>query len=1017
MRETPRVLRVLGMTSLLTPAPLAPRRARALLTAIAVGTSLILLGACGGGGDGATAPPGGNPTPNPTPTPTPANLVIQAGDAQQGDPTAPLAIVPRVLVSDASGKPVPSVTVTFRVDSGGGIVANATATTASDGTASAGAWQLGPTEGRNVLTATVGSLPSVKFAATAVVTASTLTQQSIGTGGGTITVTRGVLNGAKIVIPNAALPAGNWTLEQKPVSAWPARPSVTPVGAILHIGSTNTDLATTPIQLSLPLPASPAGTKPFVIMRDAATGAMQVLQTVSSDNGAIVAATTHFDPAYLATASASAIAAAVQSVRLPSARASIAGLSSARGVSARFTNLFATQTVGSYNVDVVVANIPVSQLDGDVDTGFRPGVDDWDLPMIPVSFSTFLEAERDPHLDLGATKSQMIYYAVLKGQKGALNRRFRNIRDIPASNRLGYRWASISGAFSTHHLDYFASIRTIRTSMRAGQVDQAFYDVLKANLIVTGLPQFMVAGYANTWLPLTAFRVQSGRIEVANPYVSGATSTITFGNGAFQAGPMVMDFNGTTAAPEWVGATSIAQFEKIPYHVAEFLQVEDKSRDLFWPAAVLNARGGVVDDTSLVLVDDTTRFWYTCQECRVSTPSTLNSRGIEPFVGYVVDANGAVVSQFNGLTNIGALAQQTTATESKIGFVKFASPDARNVSWLDFEWKKVYKWLLKWPANLSAQTGVPTTLTIAVEGATTPAHTFRWTLGAGGNSRVLNSTGPSLDVTFSSTGEIPVMVEMIRTGDGQVIARSRSIVNAVARSWGGWRFTSFAVSISDNSRGRPHNGVASNTEWEYFQQFVAPSSLAARQFIERVVADSVDFFGIASGAKTGALIYLNKDTVSMSPAGDRRYNASKGLFWVTSPTIPTAQLVMAYGLDNLTKSLASPTQATREFGTAVANNAVKTAWRYQYDGPDDPLTSASSTVSGSAWANVLQTDGPSGSVTTEPRRRTSAQVTFNGETATGTIRIQYRLWPSAALTEELELPWTMTATFTATRIR
>lgn len=93
---------------------------------------------------------------------------VPAGDNQTAQVNTALPVAPTVIVTDAAGNTVPGVVVTFTVASGGGRVANATATTGADGRASSGTWTLGPTTGANTLTATAAGVPAgVTFTATA----------------------------------------------------------------------------------------------------------------------------------------------------------------------------------------------------------------------------------------------------------------------------------------------------------------------------------------------------------------------------------------------------------------------------------------------------------------------------------------------------------------------------------------------------------------------------------------------------------------------------------------------------------------------------------------------------------------------------------------------------------------------------------------------------------------------------------------------------------------------------------
>ncbi|HST57757.1 MAG TPA: pre-peptidase C-terminal domain-containing protein [Longimicrobium sp.] len=96
--------------------------------------------------------------------PVPTSIVAVSATAQTGVPGAAVAQVPTVLVTRA-GQPLAWVTVTFTVTAGNGTLGQTSVVTGAAGTASPGSWTLGA--GMNTVTATVPSLPSVTFTATA----------------------------------------------------------------------------------------------------------------------------------------------------------------------------------------------------------------------------------------------------------------------------------------------------------------------------------------------------------------------------------------------------------------------------------------------------------------------------------------------------------------------------------------------------------------------------------------------------------------------------------------------------------------------------------------------------------------------------------------------------------------------------------------------------------------------------------------------------------------------------------
>jgi len=112
-------------------------------------------------------------------TPTATQLIKYSGDSQSATVGTAVSTLPSVIVKDASNNPVSGVSVTFTVTTGGGTVSGGSATTGTNGIATAGGWTLGSTAGTNVLTATSGSLTPVTFIATGTTATSAPTISSI----------------------------------------------------------------------------------------------------------------------------------------------------------------------------------------------------------------------------------------------------------------------------------------------------------------------------------------------------------------------------------------------------------------------------------------------------------------------------------------------------------------------------------------------------------------------------------------------------------------------------------------------------------------------------------------------------------------------------------------------------------------------------------------------------------------------------------------------------------------------
>jgi adhesin/invasin len=97
----------------------------------------------------------------------PATMEKAAGDNQTAQVNRPVAIPPSVRVLDAAGNGVAGVSVSFTIGTGGGAVVIGNVVTATDGSATVGAWILGSTPGANTLIATATGVGMVTFNATA----------------------------------------------------------------------------------------------------------------------------------------------------------------------------------------------------------------------------------------------------------------------------------------------------------------------------------------------------------------------------------------------------------------------------------------------------------------------------------------------------------------------------------------------------------------------------------------------------------------------------------------------------------------------------------------------------------------------------------------------------------------------------------------------------------------------------------------------------------------------------------
>jgi hypothetical protein len=129
-----------------------------------------------------------------------AQLVISAGNNQNGTSGAAVPVAPAVIVRDANGNLKSGVVVTFTPGVGGGSVTGATPASNAAGVAAVGSWTLGPNPGTNTLIASTPGAPSVTFTAnSANAKCSVKTNHAFGT------TTQGALENDDCPFPGALL--------------------------------------------------------------------------------------------------------------------------------------------------------------------------------------------------------------------------------------------------------------------------------------------------------------------------------------------------------------------------------------------------------------------------------------------------------------------------------------------------------------------------------------------------------------------------------------------------------------------------------------------------------------------------------------------------------------------------------------------------------------------------------------------------------------------------------------------
>lgn len=716
---------------------------------------------------------GSSPPTTPLPSSTPASVTASAGDGQQALPATPVPVNPAVIVKDASGSPVSGAVVTFAVDSGGGTVTGASVTTGSNGVAAVGGWTLGPAEGRNVLRVTVGALAPVRIVATATAAATvTYPAMSVGAGGGSVSINDpGPLHGFSLSLPGGAFPVPtDWTVSYGSNGALPAIEGVNPISPLLTISSSTGSYAKSPMTLTLPVKV-PAGMIPMVVMRDPASGTMEVLFTHRINDSVVAATTAHLNAAHMMDT-----VAAAASIRRPSLR-------------------------NGFGVQVFVTALSPEQLAASYDTHFRPGIDDWD-------FESMGTMQAPDGICTGISATAIFYYFFHRKQSGPLFGSFQFAKGFPETSIRGIRWASL--VQSRVEADDFGPLNDfIKQIASGGNRDQDMYNVLKANMMITGQPQLIalsVAGPANAQVSdhsAIAWKTVGNTIYIADASFPGNLQTsITFSGSRFSPFVAPSHLGDAPVTYDEISTIGLTQEFDLNLLTADWSQVVDKTinADNF-PAYPLHTNYGLARDT--IWTDDTLTVWSECAGCQPALTSPLLPNANGSVVGFkeqhysgttklwtavssdpTAYALGSVIDMTKSAVNsTGAFYARGETQIAPHGLLTEPGTGAltTNFVWLDWHLLFVIKLGVKITPVAPAQlVATPLDLTASISSGTPPDHiTYQWDFGDG-TAKVSKDDDPAVAHTYASIGTFTAKVVLLMADTKQPIATATTSVSIVA---------------------------------------------------------------------------------------------------------------------------------------------------------------------------------------------------------------------------------------------
>lgn len=358
---------------------------------------------------------------------------------------------------------------------------------------------------------------------------------SVGGEGGVITVRSGSLNGMTITIPPGALStARTFSISTAEVKRHTFGVDFNPLTPMIRIDNGG-GYADSVMTLKIPLTV-PAGHFAMGFYYDEETGEIEGIPVVAINDNEIILAARHFSGKHLSDGRKGGI-----------------------------------QSSKTY-VDVIVASMESAKLFGVQESGFRPGVDDWEF----VNGGSYIAT-------IGHCTGQSItaiwYYSVRKlGMKEpALNGRFDKIPGgLWQEDRDGYRFASVVWADQNTGrrdgwMDKFNSIGTKRFSH-----DSLHYLAFAYAIHLTQKPQLTEVWNANSGHAMIVYRANNRVLSIADPnFPNSSSHFITLGaNGSFVPYESKLNANEPTELfPDitYVGKSALFSFEGITTRYSEMI--------------------------------------------------------------------------------------------------------------------------------------------------------------------------------------------------------------------------------------------------------------------------------------------------------------------------------------------------------------------------------------------------------------------------------------------------------------
>jgi len=407
--------------------------------------------------------------------------------------------------------------------------------------------------------------------------------EQVGSSGKLLNIQGGLINGMSIEIPNGAYPSGkDFVISVAEIKSHTFGPDFNPITPMIRINNGG-GYADSILTVTIPC-IVPPGHFAMGFYYNEETGELEGIPVLAITDGFVVLATRHFSGKHLNEGTG---------------------------------GLIAREKIWA---DIIVSSMEIKKLfDETQESGFRPGIDDWEYP----NQGSYIEPEG--HC-AGQSLTAMWYYHVRKlGLKeNPLNDRFSTLPNpIWQENVQGYRFSSlIQKAMNWDNAD---STFNVFHATNSGNIarDSLHFLGFAYSIRLTKKPQFVYIGSPTGAHAMIIYRTNLNLLSVADPNFPGQYSRfISLSNGAFL--PYESKANALAASQfypkiKYLASSAIISSEGIAAHYEDMLagKIGSQAPYFFPPSELIYYNGkewAKLPDT-LITQSDSITLAARCVQC------------------------------------------------------------------------------------------------------------------------------------------------------------------------------------------------------------------------------------------------------------------------------------------------------------------------------------------------------------------------------------------------------------------